>query len=138
MSLHDLIFKNFWLKLFSFVLATLIWFTVWSNLENESRLPWRLARVTKDREFLSRPVMVLARANEMKVFRVVPGTVNVTVRGSQVALNQLKEGDLQVFVRPASLGESTGPIQVQVYVAKGFTVVHVEPSAVHVEHADAP
>ena len=138
MSLHDLIFKNFWLKLFSFVLATLIWFTIWSNLENESRLPWRLARVARDREFLNRPVMILARANETNMFRVAPNSVNVTVRGSQLLLNQLKEGDLQVFVRPAGPGEPAGSLPVQVYAAKGLTVVHIEPRSVMLEAAAAP
>lgn len=138
MSLHDLIFKNFWLKLFSFILATLIWFTVWSNLENETRLPWRVARATKDREFLNRPVMILARSNETNSFKVQPRTVNVTVRGSQLVLNQLKEGDLQVFVRPLGIGEPTGPLPVQVYAAKGVSVVHVEPRAVVVDHSDRP
>ena len=138
MSLHDLIFKNAWLKLFSFILATLIWFTVWSNLENETRLPWRAARAAKDREFLNRPVMILARSNETNSFKVQPRTVNVTVRGSQAVLNQLKEGDLQVFVRPLGVGEPSGPLLVQVYAAKGVSVLQVVPRAVVVEPADKP
>ncbi|HEY2952086.1 MAG TPA: hypothetical protein VGK40_05865 [Verrucomicrobiae bacterium] len=138
MSLHDLIFKNFWLKLFSFILATLIWFTVWSNLENESRLPWRVVRAAKDREFLNRPVLILARSSDTISFRVQPRTVNVTLRGSQVALDQLKENDLQVFVRPVGGGEQTGPLPVQVYAAKGLSVVRIEPRAVTVERADTP
>ena len=138
MSLHDLIFKNFWLKLFSFILATLIWFTVWSNLENDTRLPWRVVRTTRDREFLNRPVMILSRSIETNSFKVQPRTVNVTVRGSQVALDQLKEGDLQAFVRPPGLGEPAGPRPVQVYAAKGVSVVHVEPRTVAVERSDTP
>jgi|ERR1041385_4662809 YbbR domain-containing protein len=138
MSFHDLIFKNFWLKLFSFILATLIWFTVWSNLENDTRLPWRVVRTAKDREFLNRPVMILARSSETNSYKVQPRAVNVTVRGSQVVLDQLREGDLQVFVRPPGLGEPSGPRPVQVYAARGVSVIHVEPRAVTVEHSDTP
>jgi YbbR domain-containing protein len=138
MSLHDLIFKNFWLKLFSFILATLIWFTVWSNLENETRLSWRVARAAKDREFINRPVMILGRSHETNMFKVRPRTVNVIVRGSPMLLDQLKEGDLQAFVRPGGLGEPAGPLLVQVYAAKGVSVVRVEPRAVILEPADGP
>ncbi len=35
--MHDLIFKDFWLKLFSLVLAILIWLTVSYAIQKEAR-----------------------------------------------------------------------------------------------------
>jgi len=36
--MHDLIFKDFWLKLFSLVLAILIWLTVSYAIQKETHL----------------------------------------------------------------------------------------------------
>ena len=138
MSLHDLIFKNFWLKLFSLILATLIWFTVWSNLEKEARLPWRTARSDRYRDFADQPVLVLANGNDKQPYRIDPARVRVTVRGSEAALDKLKPADLEVFVRPLGVGEPTGPLDVQVRAPVGVAVVQVQPSSVSVESLDAP
>ncbi len=138
MSPRDLILKNFWLKLFSFILATLIWFTVWSNLENEARLPWRTARSDRYREIADQPVLVLANSADKHAYRIDPARVRVTIRGSEAALDRLKPGDLEVFVRPLGVGEPTGALDVQVRAPLGVAVVQVQPSSVSVQTFDPP
>ena len=138
MSLRELILSNIWLKLFSLVLAMLIWFTIWTNLENDARLPWRSVRHEKVREFIARPVLVLSGSGEHKAFKVDPQVVDVILQGSIAALDKLKPGDLEVFVRPPGLGEPTGRLDVQVYRPAGVTLVKISPPSVSVHPVEQP
>ena len=121
MSLRAIIFDHVWLKLFSLILATLIWLAVWSNLRNEP--------IFKDelRTFVSRPIGVLIDSPERTQLNIIPEHATVTVRGPGDLLLGLKDDDINVFVRiPAKLPISSD-LPVHVHVPVGVAVAVVTP-----------
>jgi hypothetical protein len=58
MAFRDYILDRFWLKLFSFILATLIWFTVQSKTQTPFRFATNPFRTKETRE-ISRPVRLI-------------------------------------------------------------------------------
>ncbi len=67
MSLRDFILNNFWQKIFSLVLAMLIWFAIDSNLEKKTIFPHNPLRPTHTRDF-RRPIKILTSANNTARF----------------------------------------------------------------------
>jgi YbbR domain-containing protein len=121
MPLRALIFDHVWLKMFSLVLATLIWLAVWTNLRNEP--------IFKDdlRTFVNRPIGVLVDSPERAQVSVIPERATVTVRGPGNLLLGLKEDDINVFVRVPSKLPLSGDLPVHVYVPAGTAVAVVTP-----------
>lgn len=121
MPLRALIFDHVWLKLFSLILATLIWLAVWTNLRNEP--------IFKDdlRTFVNRPIGVLVDAPERAPVTVIPANATVTVRGPGDLLLGLKEDDINVFVRVPSKLPLSGDLPVHVHVPVGTAVAVVTP-----------
>jgi hypothetical protein len=111
MSLRTRLFDQIWLKLFSVILATLIWLAVWANLRNEPVLK-------QTHTFFSRPILVLTDPSERQTFSLMPDRATVAVRGPADLLQAMKEEDISVFVRvdPKQL---TGDLPVQVHVPAG-------------------
>ncbi len=85
--LRNLVFEDFWLKLFSLVLAVLIWLTVTFASQKEGG--------TEDRVFSNLPVTVLASAEDVRNFKVSPREVEVTVRGDPQTLQSLQSKDIR-------------------------------------------
>ena len=70
--LRNLVLEDFWLKLFSLMLAVLLWLTVSFASRKDTGF---------DQRVLSRmlPVTILASAEDVRSFRVSPSDVAVTV-----------------------------------------------------------
>src|SRR5260370_11312050 len=98
-SLKDAVLKDFWLKLFSLALATLIWFTVNIAIQNRVSpvvsLP--LGR-TELRTFSNLPVLVVSFAQDSRNARINPKEVEVTVEGEAKVIKSLYSRDIRVFV----------------------------------------
>jgi len=127
---RSLFLHNFWWKLFSVVLATLIWLAVRANLSNEAALTRRdtLANVT--RKFAHRPVMVMTGTGEHPALTIEPGDVSVLVRGSAELMSNLQEEDVQVFLHLQNLKNLTGDFPVVVHVPPGIKEVVAFPELV--------
>jgi hypothetical protein len=92
MAFRDYILDRFWLKLFSFILATLIWFTV-HNIQSESRMPNPFQRVeTRDYE---RAVRLVTLPTNRRLFKVEPFQVRITVRANSSVLDRIRQSDVQ-------------------------------------------
>ncbi len=134
MSLRTFIQHNFWLKLFSFVLATLIWFAIHYGIKGDFRLPQNPITTPTTREFSRLPVRILARSGDNRVFKVEPDHVFVKVTGEAAVLHDLNPQNIAVFVDLAnvqSVRETNQ--QVRLDIPDGVTVITVAPRAVIVE-----
>ena len=131
MSFRDLLFKNLWLKMFSLLLATLIWFTVRANLGS--------LQVEVSREFANLPVRVMTEAGQRGAFQLGPNIAIVTVRGPASAVQLLKEADVYAFVRVPGQPERAAPLPIEVHVPpNNIVVTHVNPQFVLLKAAAPP
>lgn len=134
MSLRAFIQHNFWLKLFSFVLATLIWFAIHFGIKGDFRLPQNPITTPTSREFARLPVRILGRSADSRVFKVEPDQVFVKVTGEAAVLNDLNLQDIAVYVDLANVRSIRETNQrVRVDIPDGVTVITVSPRAVNVE-----
>ncbi|HXG47476.1 MAG TPA: hypothetical protein VNO52_07625 [Methylomirabilota bacterium] len=134
--LRDLVFHNVWLKLFSLVLATLIWLAVGYNPTlTTPTAPIAPAAV---RVFEVCPVGILHAAGEGRPLRVEPSHVRVTIRGTASQVGGVVEEEVHAFVRIPAGRPAIGPFAVEVVVPGNVSVAEVVPSAVNVKPASPP
>jgi YbbR domain-containing protein len=133
--LRNLVFEDFWLKLFSFVLAVLTWFTVNSMAnQKESIGMGALSLVPPERRVLSHlPVLILSSAEDVRSFHVSPKEVDVTVQGDPGVLKDLQTKDVRVSVDLTGV-QAAQDLRKRIEVATpaGVTHVRVEPAEVQV------
>lgn len=135
MSLRSLIFDHIWLKLFSLVLATLIWLAIRSNLVTAEGQQARQALGEPTVRKLARlPVFLLQDSTGHLPVLVEPAFVDVAVRGSDFRLAELRASDLHVFVRLTE-GRTAGSFPVEVRAPNGVTVFLVTPANVQIKPA---
>ena len=132
MPLRDFILDRFWLKLFSFILATLIWFTVDSN-RSENRVRWNPFSSVEVRPY-TRTVRLVTHPMNRKLFKVDPLEVTITVRGHAALLDRIELADIQPYVTlidaPAANGEY--PVRIK-DVPRDLQVEDYSPRRVLVE-----
>jgi hypothetical protein len=131
MALRDYIVHNFWLKLFSLVLATLTWFTIFAVQRN---IHIGQLGMGASRTFTHHSITVLKLAADNAAYRVTPVDVDVTVTGRASILEKLSDREVEVFI---SLTDATNALvlnkKVQVFAPDGVSLVKVEPPVVHIE-----
>src|SRR5690349_20247250 len=133
--LRNLVVEDFWLKLFSFVLAVLTWFTV-NGMANqkESIGMGSLSLVPPERRVLSNlPVMILSSAEDVRSFRVSPKEVDVTVQGDPGVLKDLQIKEVRVSVDLTGIQAAQDlHKRIEVATPPGVTSIRVEPAEVQV------
>jgi hypothetical protein len=92
-TLRNIFLRDFWLKLFSVVLAILIWMTVWLFAIRKDVSPAAALSNTslEERIFYSIPVLVMSAAADVRDFKVSPGEVAIKVRGDAKKLLELEK-----------------------------------------------
>jgi hypothetical protein len=123
--LRHLFLDDFWLKLFSLVLAVLIWLTVTFASQKEV---W-----TDKRVFLNVPVAVLSSTEDVRDFKVSPSEVAVVVQSDVKTLQNTESKDIRAIVDlsgVATARELRKPVEVSVPL--GVTYVRVAPAEVQV------
>jgi YbbR domain-containing protein len=132
MSLHALFFKDFWLKLFSLVLAVLIWTTVSYAIHNENSTANPIAANAPTRDFYV-PVLVVSAAADVRQAHVKPSSVEVTVRGDADALAKMVDKDVRVLVDLSDIESARGVRKkVEVSTPPGVTHDKVFPDEVEI------
>jgi YbbR domain-containing protein len=133
--LRKLILEDFWLKLFSFILAVLTWFTVnsmASQKEGLSMAPHSSAG-SKQRSLPSLPVVILSSAQDVRSFHVSPSEVEVTLQGDPKILESLQNKDIRVSVDLTGIGAAHDlRKRIDVSTPVGITHVRVMPEEVQV------
>ncbi|MFM2294601.1 MAG: hypothetical protein RLZZ350_1014 [Verrucomicrobiota bacterium] len=123
MWLRDLLFKDWQLKLFSLVLAILIWVTVSFAIRKEGGgEPGALLNAPA--RVLVVPVTVMSAAGNVREFHVRPSQVEVTVRGTAKDLKVLLEKDVHAIVDLTDI-ESAHGLQKRIEVTTPSGIVHV-------------
>lgn len=147
MAWRDYLGKDAGWKLFSLLMAILIWASIRAGLEDDVALrkvvvnPLKAAQSEADRmsEPFLRPVSALRLPSDQHRYRVTPPLVQVVVRAGPAILRTLDEADVQVFIDVADFESNPGvvagkvPCAIQVRVPPGVSFVRSEPSAVVVE-----
>jgi YbbR domain-containing protein len=127
--MRDLFFKDIGWKIFSLLLAAGIWLTV-HRILLESPEPAVLGGASS-LTYGNLPVLIVAAASDVHLYRVAPNTVSVTVRGSADAIAVLQANQIRATVDLTDV-ESAGELKrhVDVSVPSGITLVSIEPPKV--------
>lgn len=129
--LRNLFVKDFWLKLFSLVLAILLWLTIYFARDVSPTGPLTLVR--DERTFTSLPVVILSSAEDVRSFKVNPKEVTVTVQGDPRILKTLQARDVRVLVDLTGIAAAHDLRQrLQVATPPGVTYVNIVPEQVQV------
>jgi YbbR domain-containing protein len=124
--LRNLVLEDFWLKLFSLLLAVLLWLTVSFASRKDVGIDQRtLSKVL--------PVSILASAEDVHNFRVSPTEVVITVQGNPKTLQNLQTNDIRAVVDLTGLGAARDlRKRIEVSVPNGITPLRVVPEEVQV------
>jgi len=132
MALRDWFIKDLGWKLFSVVLAIVIWLTV-------NRILWEsgnyAAPVAGDKQTIydDLPVLVVSEISDVRNFRVLPGTVSVTVSGPPAVMAILQANQIRAVVDLTGIVPGKEKHQpVYVSTPPGVTLVGVKPFSVDV------
>jgi hypothetical protein len=128
--MHDWITKDFWWKLFSLVLAVVLWLTVY-KIREEPVVPAAVSGVSLT--YGSLPVEVVAAASDVRNFRILPAAVAVKVTGPAEVMAVLQANQVRPFVDLTDIVAGRNPKRrVEVSTPPGVTLVSVEPAEVGV------
>ena len=133
MAFRDYILDRFWLKLFSFILATLIWFTVQSKVQTPFRFAMNPFRTKETRE-ISRPVRLVMLPTTNRRFKPERYEVRITIRGNPAILDRLNPADVEAQVNLTDATDSAASYTVTAEkVPLGIQVIEIVPPMVMVE-----
>ncbi len=130
--MRQLLLKDFGLKLFSFGLALMIYFTVKVAIKNEPTPGLSLTPGSR-RTFPSLPVVILSSAEDVRSVKVNPKEVEVTVAGDPKRLRELNSKDIRVLLDLTGIGAAHDlRKRIEVSTPAGVTHVNVDPDEVQV------
>lgn len=134
---RNIFFRDFWLKLFSLVLATLIWLLVYLFAIKKDLSPSvGLRGVTPENwsfTFRDIPVLVVSTAADVRNFKVDPDTVSVTVRGNRKDVEAIHPEDIRALVDLTGIEPSSDLTKrISVTVPANITFVSAEPDKIKV------
>ena len=118
-------FEDFWLKLFSLMLAVLTWLTVTFASNKEIG--------TETRVFSNLPVTILASAEDVHNFKVSPHEVEIMVRADPKTLQNLQSKDVRAIVDLTGVAAARDlHKRIEISVPAGVTCLRVAPEGVQV------
>ena len=133
--LQNVVLKDFWLKLFSFALAALIWFTIHIAIKNDiSPLASLSLGPTEQIVMRDLPISILLTPQESGRFTLNHQSVDVTLQGDPAGFKNLRRRDVQVFVDLTDAASSIDTRRrIEVVTPAGLIKVKVEPQEVQFE-----
>ncbi len=142
MASRNIILHNFWWKLFSLLLAALMWLTIDTDFQrNERRVEAARDVVTESRlPFYGIPITLLNSPTNTNQYNITPEMVSVVVGGrDEKALDDLQARKVQAFVDVTDAeDEKQFRRPIQVNVPKDLTVLRGDPSNAIVERITSP
>src|SRR5277367_2376653 len=124
--MRDWFTKDIGWKIFSVILALVIWLTVHKIYEEPGTATARARENTYD----DLPVLVVSESADVHDFRVAPATVSVTVSGSPEAMSTLQADEIRATVDLTTGKELRRKVEIS--TPPNVTLVSVEPSRVTV------
>ena len=132
-TLRNLFFRDFWLKLFSLILALAIWEVVSLAIRREVAPTDNPTAIFEEHTFTGVPVLVVSAAKDVRDFKVQPAQVDVTVRGEGRLLQQLQASDIRALVDLTGIESAHGlRKRIEVSTPTGVTHAYVFPEEVDV------
>ncbi|MEJ0088436.1 MAG: CdaR family protein [Limisphaerales bacterium] len=129
--MNDWVTKDFWWKLFSLVLAVVLWLTVYKIREDPVVTAAGTSSVPLT--YGSLPVMVVSTALDVHDYRVTPGTVAVKVSGPSEVIAVLQANQIHPVVDLTDITAAHNlRRRVEVSTPPGVTLISVEPTEVDV------
>ena len=129
--MRNLLLKDLGWKLFSLFLAVVIWLTVNRILHESYTAADSGGGSTLT--YGSLPVLIVAAAQDVHLYRVAPDTVSVTVSGSPDTIAVLQANQIRATVDLTDITSASDlKRRVEVSVPPGVTLVNVEPPKVGV------
>jgi len=136
-TLRNIFFRDFWLKLFSTVLAILIWLTVSFAIHRDVSPPSPLEKLsTGELTFTNIPVLIMSLAADVHDVKVLRSEVTVKVRGETKYLKILQASDIHALVdltggRESEAGQRMRK-KIVVTTPANISYLSVEPEEVEV------
>jgi YbbR domain-containing protein len=132
MAARDLVFKNFWWKLLSVLLAVLTWITIDATLRKDSEQTPVIT--SSHREFTPIPVTLLTSPRNTNQFRISPASVSVDVSGNADDLKKLQVEQIEAFVDATTVqDEREVRKEIQVRTPPDVRVEKVDPAFADLE-----
>jgi YbbR domain-containing protein len=124
---------NFWLKIFSLGLATIIWVTVHIGITRDFSLtnpnvahPFRMG--------VPLPVSIITQPGDARVFKISPKQATATIIGEEPIVRRMTGREIKVYVDLTDVktkGQTNGELHVD--VPKDVTIIGLDPAAVQIE-----
>ena len=132
--LRHLVFDDFLLKLFSFVLALLFWLTVsFAIQEREPAVASGLSLAPDVRTVFRIPVQSYTAGADNRKLRFNPPEVDVLLQGDPRLMNDMQTRDVRAFVDSSNIDVARNPTnRVQVSIPAGVTLLRITPATVQV------
>ena len=134
MVLREIILHNFWLKLLALFFAALIWFVVQFGIQTDFKMGHNPITnpIVQDKMVLS--VEVLTQPADARIFKLMPGTVSITITGEAAVLRELSKKDFRAYVDLTEIHHNEGLSEkVRLHSPAGVTIMALSPLAVKVE-----
>ena len=96
--LRHIFLHDFWLKLFSVVLATALWAIVFVDTQSKELAPVPQVQSPVERPLYNLPVIIMSAAEDVHAYKVIPDVVTVTVQGEKEAIQKLQPKDIRVLL----------------------------------------
>lgn len=130
---RNLVVKDFWLKLFAFALAVLIWLTVKFSIRGEGMFTPGFFGRSSDEIVMVIPVHV--PATDPSAYIVQPAEVQITLHGDPKLLKSLADDDVQAQVDIPNAESAEGVRQVRIILPQGIAYTRLSRDVVDVRAA---
>jgi YbbR domain-containing protein len=124
--MRDWLTKDIGWKIFSVILALVIWLTVHKIYEE----PGAATARARENTYGDLPVLVVSESADVHDFRVLPATVSVTVSGPPEAMSTLQANEIRATVDLTTGKELRRKVEIS--TPPNVTLVSVEPPRVGV------
>lgn len=128
---QNLILRDFWLKLFSFALASLVWFIVNMAIKKDISPASLALGPTEEVVFRDLPIIVLSPAQDVPSVSVSPKSATVTLQADKATMRKISNHDIRLLVDLSEESFSKDARRrIEVSTPAGISRVKVEPEEV--------